>query len=56
MMCNSHDDIPKSGEHSALLWLGEEIGNHLPRWTVHETDVSSVDPVFDEEVTDVDVS
>ncbi len=54
-MLDTHDNVAETGEHPALLWLGKEVGNHFPGWAVHETDVSLVDLVVNEEVSDVDV-
>ena len=55
-MLYSHDDVPKITEHAALLWLAEEICDHLAGGAIHEVEFVLVDSVFDEKVPNVDVS
>jgi hypothetical protein len=56
MVCDSHNDIPEPGEHFTLLWLGEEVGDHFASWAIDEADISFVNLVLDEEISDVYVT
>jgi hypothetical protein len=54
-MLPSHDDFPKSPKKVALQLLGKEIRQHLLGGTIHDIETLDLEPVFDEEVSNVNV-
>ena len=52
---NIHDLIPQLVKQRASERLREVVGPHLLGWTVFDPQLSVLDSILDEEVTDVDV-
>ena len=46
----------QSSELFSLEGLGQDVSNHVPSWHVRQLDLTGINSVLDEEVSDVDMS